>query len=346
MRNHPEPLLKTPFQDDPMNQTQNQVVKPTTKYTAYVQEVQTSLKGSLRLRERRRLEQELILLRRARFITLRGITHHYQDEGPRHGHPIILVHGWDCSSFWWHHVVGPLVAAGYRVISYDLKGHGFSDTDPKNNYSVQSFSEELRELAEKLNLQPQHIFAFSLGAGIALNYATKWHEQVQSLAFFNFGLFPTNPLFTKTVPLVLGFVFNKILRPLVRRDLWMAPFIYARLFLAKNTPRISDIKLGVLGVKCCDPDAVLLSAQELAKREILHDIPRQMSTIKQPILMVAGEGDPVVRPESGRRLMALAYDGTFIQVPRCGHTILFELPELVVQILHQHLRAAECTKEQ
>jgi pimeloyl-ACP methyl ester carboxylesterase len=324
--------------------SKNQVA-PTTKYTTYLREVEQALAGRLSRRERRRLEAEHGLLLRARFLKVNGITHHYQDEGPRHGQPIVLVHGWDCSAMWWHHVVGPLVSAGYRVILYDLKGHGFSDTDPARNYTVQSFSDDLLALTQALHLPTHHIVAFSLGAAVALHYAAHQPERVRSLAFFNFGIFPANPVLMFLVPMLLDMVFNKLLRPITQRGLWILPFIYARLFLAKNTPLVSDTRIGTLGVRLCDPEAVRISAKQLANRKVLESILYQMERIKQPVLVVAGEGDPVVRPKNSRKLVEVAPDGMFIEVPRCGHIILFELPEFVVQILYQHLRVVACSKD-
>jgi pimeloyl-ACP methyl ester carboxylesterase len=60
--------------------------------------------------------------------------------------------------------------------------------------------------------------------------------------------------------------------------------------------------------------------------------------VQQPTLLVAGAGDPVMRPADGRKLMSLAKHGTYLEVPKCGHLILFELPEQVTQILRLFLR--------
>lgn len=321
------------------------VAEPTAKYTRYLKEVQQALAGRLSSGERRRLEAELRLLNRARFVWLNGVVHHYQDEGPRDGQPLVLVHGWDCSAFWWHHVVDPMVAAGYRVIIYDLKGHGFSGIDPGATYTIESFSADLRKLVEVLALPSQHIMAFSLGAAVALHYAAHYSEQVRSLVFLNFGVFSQNPLTMSLIPSMLDAIFNKVLRPITQQGLWFLPYVYARLFLAKNTPSVNDIMLGTLGVRLCDPEAVRVSAKELAKPEVIQSIPQQMQQLTQPVLLVAGKDDPVVRPESGRKLMAVAQNGSFMEIPRCGHVILFELPELVVQILRQHLRAATGNQE-
>lgn len=315
-------------------------VAPTAKYTAYKAEVEQKLAGKLSPRERKRLEREWRLLERARFVEVRGVTHHYMDVGPTDGEPLVLVHGWDCSAYWWHHVIDPLAQAGYRVIAYDLKGHGFSDSDPLRDYTVAGFSADLKELTEALDLPAQHVASFSLGAFVALHYAASHPSRVRSLAFFNFALIPYNRFASAVIPGALDLVFNRVLRPIERRGLWWIPYIYALLVLSKNTAPVSDVKLATLSLRCCDPEAVRVSARELARREVLEAVAEQMATIRQPTLLVAGAGDPIMRPSGGRKLMQLAPNGQYLEAPRCGHLILFELPEQVVQILRLFLRGA------
>jgi haloalkane dehalogenase len=52
---------------------------------------------------------------------------HYLDEGPRAGEIILLLHGNPAWSYLVRDLVGPLTAAGYRVIAPDLVGFGKSD---------------------------------------------------------------------------------------------------------------------------------------------------------------------------------------------------------------------------
>jgi pimeloyl-ACP methyl ester carboxylesterase len=310
----------------------------TAKYTAYQAEIAAKLAGKLSARERRRLESEQHLMGRARFVELNGVVHHYMDVGPPEGEPLVLIHGWDCSSYWWHHILDPLAAAGYRVICYDLKGHGFSDRDPREGYTVAGFSADLRALGDALGLRAHHVAAFSLGAFVALHYADAHPDRVRSLAFFNFSLIPYNKLASAVIPGMLDTVFNKVLRPIERRGLWWIPYIYALTVLAKNTAPVSDVKLATLSLRCCDPRAVRVSAEELARREVLEDVGAQMARVHQPTLLVAGAGDPIMRPQGGRKLMQLAPNGQYLEVPRCGHLILFELPEQVAQIMRLFLR--------
>ncbi|MBX0330795.1 alpha/beta hydrolase [Oscillochloris sp. ZM17-4] len=312
--------------------------RSTQKYQEYSAEIVTKLAGKLSQGERRRLEHERALLSKAQFIELNGIVHHYQDIGPRGGEPLVLIHGWDCSALWWHHIVEPLAAAGYRVISYDLKGHGFSDSDPARGYTVEGFSSDLHALGIALGLRPHHVAAFSLGAFVALHYGATYPDQVRSLTFFNFSQISHSRVASVFIPPLLDTVFNRLLRPITRRGLWWLPFIYARLVLAQNTPPVGDIKLGALSLRCCDPEAVRVSAHELARREVLDAVPDQMRRVPHPTLLVSGAGDPIMRPSGGRKLMSVAQQGTYLEVPKCGHLILFELPEQVTQILRLFLR--------
>jgi pimeloyl-ACP methyl ester carboxylesterase len=311
---------------------------PTSKYLTYKTEVAEKLAGKLSAGERRRLESEGRLMERARFVELNGVVHHYMDLGPTDGEPLVLVHGWDCSSYWWHHIIEPLAASGYRVICYDLKGHGFSDSDPRQGYTVAGFSEDLRALSEVLDLGPQHVAAFSLGAFVSLHYADTYPERVRSLVFFNFSLLPYSKAASAVLPGMLDTVFNRVLRPIERRGLWWIPYIYALAVLSKNTAPVSDVKLATLSLRLCDPQAVRISAAELARREVLDAVPVQMGRVQQPTLLVAGAGDPIMRPQGGRKLMQLAPSGQYLEVPRCGHLILFELPEQVIQILRLFLK--------
>ncbi|HEX5926073.1 MAG TPA: haloalkane dehalogenase [Baekduia sp.] len=51
----------------------------------------------------------------------------YVDEGPRGGRPVLLLHGEPSWSYLYRSMIGPLVAAGRRVIAPDLIGFGRSD---------------------------------------------------------------------------------------------------------------------------------------------------------------------------------------------------------------------------
>ncbi|MEU1959082.1 alpha/beta hydrolase [Nocardia sp. NPDC019304] len=61
----------------------------------------------------------------------------YRVSGPAQGRPLVLLHGWSANLRCWGGAADDL-AALFRVIAVDLRGHGYSDTpaagydDPKN----------------------------------------------------------------------------------------------------------------------------------------------------------------------------------------------------------------------
>ncbi|NJM08707.1 alpha/beta hydrolase [Candidatus Gracilibacteria bacterium] len=310
---------------------------PTAKYLTYLAEVGRALQGKLNARERKRLEGERALLERARFVRVNGLIQHYLDAGPRDGPTLLLIHGWDCSAYWWHHIIDPLAAAGYRVIAADLRGHGFSENDAQANYTVAAFSSDLAALADALGLKRFHLAAFSLGAFVGLHYAVAQPQRVRSLLFFNFALLQHNAAAERVVPGLLGFMFNRVLRPIERRNLWWIPFLYTRLVMAQHTPPVSDVRLGTLGLRFCDPAAVRVSTTELVKRATLDAVPQQAQALQVPLLLVAGKQDPLMPPQGGRALAELVPQGRYLEVPKCGHLILFELPARVVLIMKDFL---------
>ena len=52
---------------------------------------------------------------------------HHLDEGPPEADPVLCLHGEPSWSYLYRHMVGPLTAAGHRVVAPDLVGFGRSD---------------------------------------------------------------------------------------------------------------------------------------------------------------------------------------------------------------------------
>src|ERR1700744_2869909 len=57
-------------------------------------------------------------------VTANGIELHVEVHGD--GDPVLLLHGWPDDAGLWRHQVPALTAAGFRVITPDLRGFGRS----------------------------------------------------------------------------------------------------------------------------------------------------------------------------------------------------------------------------
>ncbi len=106
---------------------------------------------------------------------------HYEDYGI--GKPIVLIHGWPLSGRSWEGQVPALVAAGYRVITYDRRGFGES-SQPWSGYDYDTFAADLKALLEELDLHDVVLVGFSMGGGELARYVgTYGQDRIAKLVF-------------------------------------------------------------------------------------------------------------------------------------------------------------------
>jgi non-heme chloroperoxidase len=96
---------------------------------------------------------------------------YYEDHGS--GKPVVLIHGYPLNGASWEKQLGPLLAAGHRVITYDRRGFGRSG-QPTTGYDYDTFAADLRELVVKLELRDFSLVGFSMGGGEVARYLGKY----------------------------------------------------------------------------------------------------------------------------------------------------------------------------
>ena len=101
------------------------------------------------------------------------------------GAPVVPVHGLGSSARDWERQV-PALASGYRVLTYDVRGHGRT-SKPPGPYSVKGFADDLAGLLEHLDHRPAHVVGISMGGMIAFQLAVDHPELVRSLTIINSG---------------------------------------------------------------------------------------------------------------------------------------------------------------
>ena len=111
--------------------------------------------------------------------TLRdGLRVHYQQIGE--GPDLVMVHGLTGNLAVWHLQIVPELCERFRVLTYDLRGHGHSDT-PRTGYSLDAMAEDLLGLLDALEIERPLIAGHSYGADIALYHALRHPDRVHEV---------------------------------------------------------------------------------------------------------------------------------------------------------------------
>ena len=106
---------------------------------------------------------------------------YYEDHGE--GQPVVLIHGYPLDGHSWEKQSAALLAAGYRVITYDRRGFGQS-SQPTTGYDYDTFAHDLKVVLDTLDLNDVVLVGFSMGTGEVARYVgTYGSARVAKVAF-------------------------------------------------------------------------------------------------------------------------------------------------------------------
>jgi pimeloyl-ACP methyl ester carboxylesterase len=119
-----------------------------------------------------------------KLLTANGLGHHVQQLGPADGPVVVCVHGLGTDSLasFYFTLGQPLAAAGFRVIMYDLRGHGRTERPP-SGYRLDDFVADLAAILDELGvLAPAYLIGNSYGGTIGFGLAAQHPARVAGLA--------------------------------------------------------------------------------------------------------------------------------------------------------------------
>ena len=96
-----------------------------------------------------------------------GVTIDYFAAGT--GRPLVLVHGITESRRSWDPLIAPLIAAGYRIVAVDLRGHGASSKVAP--YDLATMAADLGAVLQAESIDDALLVGHSLGGAVASAYA-------------------------------------------------------------------------------------------------------------------------------------------------------------------------------
>jgi len=112
-------------------------------------------------------------------MTVNNLTVSYIDEGPDDGPVIIFIHGFPFNKSMWDKQLKAL-KENYRVIAYDVRGHGDSDSGT-GDFSIKLFADDLLAFMDALEIDKAMLCGLSLGGYIVLNAIENYPERFDAI---------------------------------------------------------------------------------------------------------------------------------------------------------------------
>jgi 3-oxoadipate enol-lactonase len=91
---------------------------------------------------------------------------------------ILLIHGLGADHRMWVPQIDPFTAAGFYVVSPDMRSHGKSEAV---DFSIEACARDLQGLLERLEIEKAHLVGVSMGGLIAQQMACDFPENVHKI---------------------------------------------------------------------------------------------------------------------------------------------------------------------
>jgi pimeloyl-ACP methyl ester carboxylesterase len=262
-----------------------------------------------------------------------GLRLHFL-EWSTEGVPLVFLHGFGNEAHVWDDFA-PTVAAYYRTLAMDLRGHGDSDRDPERRYEYESLVRDLEAATGELGIERLVLVGHSLGGRVAMLFAGRHPERMAGLVIVDAGpeldprgatrirlgvqrqadvTFPSVAEYERTLALAYPAATPAMLSRLARHGL--------RPREEGGFERKTDAAFHMARV---GTDAAELAERERRATRQLWDA---LGRVRCPTLVVRGAASDILSPECADRMVdeALA-DGRLAVVPRASHSVMIDNPE-------------------
>ena len=267
-------------------------------------------------------------------IKIDGLSVGVTDVGA--GPPVVLLHGLGCGRRMWFHQIRAL-RRRFRVIAYDLRGHGQSDAPvDATDYSAAHLTRDFIGVLDALKIERATVVGFSLGGGPALALAAGKPERVSRLVLADVGAGADDPvkvegLARRWVSLIRQGAADALVCEMLRSELFKH---YAGRSARRREHMAALIRATPL-------DGLRFSLSEIVvKRKSLFRVASVLQSIRAPTLVLVGEQDYMCSKSS--RLLAQTIPGASLKVIKnSGHIAPLEQPAAFTAALVEFLGEAE-----
>jgi len=255
---------------------------------------------------------------------------------------VVLAHGWTESRSYWAYVIRELCRRDLRVVAYDLRGHGDSDSAVDGDYAIPRFGDDLEAVLAACVPGERRavVVGHSLGAMAVVSWA-EHHDverRVGAAALINTGvgdliseqlLVPVPRIaqaVNKTIA-VRAFLGNRVPLPRFSTPLSHALVRYLVFGSAASPAQVAFFERMLI---TCPPQVRANVGIALSEMDLYDAIAR----LTVPTMVVAGAEDRLTPPSHARRIAEMTPQlERLIILPDTGHMAPLERPYEVSEAL-------------
>jgi 3-oxoadipate enol-lactonase len=241
-------------------------------------------------------------------ITVNNLTVSYIDEGPTNSPTIIFLHGFPLTKLMWEKQI-EILKENYRVIAYDIRGHGNSGAG-NDNFSIELFVNDLLSLMDALMIDRTVLCGFSMGGYIALNAIENYPERFNALLLCDTSCAADMPEVKEKRIKTIDIIKEKGLENYAGESLKK---LFAQISFSKHREEIANVR-----------DMIMKTSRQSLYRT-LHALAERSETctrlnkIKVPVLIIVGKEDEITPPDVAL-MMHEKINGSIIHIiENAGH---------------------------
>ena len=239
-------------------------------------------------------------------ITANGIRIHYELSGRKDGPAVILSHSLASSLKMWEPQMGMLESL-FRVLRYDTRGHGKSETTPAP-YTLELLGEDALGLLDILGMDRVHWVGLSMGGMIGQSIALNHPERLKSLALCDTApIIPAEaqPIWDERIEGVRKIGMKSQLETTMER--WFTPS-----FLNLNPPMLTLIKEEFLATPA---EGYIGCAGAIRRLNYLE----RLGEINLPTFIIVGEDDPATPVSASQAIHEQIKNSKLVILPSTRH---------------------------
>lgn len=237
------------------------------------------------------------------------------DEGSREAPVLIFVHGFPFNRSMWKPQVEAF-AQEWRVVAYDVRGHGESDGG-KKAFSIKLFAQDLIGLMDTLAIEKAVLCGLSMGGYIALNAVLTYPERFKALVLSDTQCVADTPEAKekrlKTIEAIGRDGVESFADASVKNF-----FASGSLQSAANT--VENVRMMIAATS---EETLVGTLRALYERE---ESCSRLQEIRVPVLILVGEEDRITPPQAAA-LMHQKIKGSCMEIiAQAGHLSNMERP--------------------